>query len=387
MSIPTTDLDVWVLAGQSNMQGAGPLKRTQAADEDVWCFSSAGNWEPAQEPLHRLWESYAKAHQNLMRPAPGTEGSEISDEEYARRDDENRTHGAGLGIAFANAWRAATGNPTGVIAAAHGGTSLDHWHQNLKSEGTESLYGAMLDRIKRAGGNLKGILWYQGESDTGEGIYATYAERFDAWVQAVRRDTGRPDLPVLVVQLSRLVIPDDAPEAAKAWEAIREAQRTLPERTANTDVAPAIDLDLSDNIHVGTPGLIRLGQRLARQALALQEGKPGGPRLVSAEPTVGYSEAGFIRLTFTGVTGQWNPAQHISGFSIHTRAGAVHPVLRPLNAFRCAGDGTSIVILLNAKIDEDTAVAYGMGLAPYCNAVDDADMGLLTFKPIPVSPL
>ncbi len=47
--------DVWLLIGQSNMQGYGLLREATPPDPRVFNFSSAGTWETAQEPLHRLW--------------------------------------------------------------------------------------------------------------------------------------------------------------------------------------------------------------------------------------------------------------------------------------------------------------------------------------------
>jgi len=387
MATPPSNLDVWVLAGQSNMEGCGPLQGALPADAGVWAFSTAGAWEPAVDPLHKLWESYAPVHQNFMRPGLGPQDKELSNEEIAKRTAATRLGGTGLGIAFANEWQKFSGNPTGLIAAAHGGTSLEQWNPAHKSQGLNSLYGAMLDRIERAGGNLKGILWYQGESDCNPNDAATYAERFDTWVAAARADTGRPDLPVYVVQLSRFVLGEEPADAGEFWNVVREAQRTLPDRTPNTDVVAAIDLDLSDSIHVGTPGLTRLGRRLARHAIAAETGGHGGPRLTGVRATKGHFDPDYIRLEFAGVTGGWNPVQHISGFTILTRAGAVHPILRVVNAFRAADDPTAIHLLLNTKVDGDTAVAYGLGFNPYANAVDEADIALLTFAPVVVEPL
>ncbi|RYG32452.1 MAG: hypothetical protein EOO01_34235, partial [Chitinophagaceae bacterium] len=79
------------------------------------------------------------------------------------------------------------------------------------------LYGAMLERIKLAGGTLRGVLWYQGESDADPVQSATYEERFESWVHALRADTGISDLPVIVVQLSR-VVNDAPPESHQSWD-------------------------------------------------------------------------------------------------------------------------------------------------------------------------
>lgn len=385
MTTPPQDLNVWILAGQSNMQGCGPLVGALKADAGVWNLTTAGHWEPAVEPLHRLWESYAPVHQNFMRPHLSAEDALLTNAQIADREANTRKDGAGLGIAFANLYQNGTGRPVGLVSAAHGGTSLQDWNHNRKGEGLDSLYGAMLDRARRAGGNLRGILWYQGESDANPDAAASYADRFDAWVDAARADLGHPDLPIIVTQLSRYVLGEDSEGPASTWNQLREAQRTLPSRRHKTAVAPAIDLSLSDSIHVGTPGLIRLGQRMARLALAMEGGTPHlGPRVSAAKVTPGHFDINFVRLECSGVAGGWNPHNYMAGFSMHTEDGAFHPFLKVVDASRDGTDPTAINLLLTGPVDQNTAVAYGQGMNPYCNVVDNLDMALPTFGPIRV---
>jgi sialate O-acetylesterase len=380
MSTPPLDLDVWVLAGQSNMEGCGPLSQALPPDPNVWNFTSAGAWEPAVEPLHRLWESYAPVHQNLMRPHLGEELREWTDEQIAKHTATTRRGGAGLGVSFAKEISRASGKPVGVISAAHGGTSLDQWSPELKNEGVNSLYGAMLDRIQRAGGNLKGILWYQGESDCWGELAGTYANRFDAWVNAVRRDTKCPDLPVLAVQLSRFVILDETPELAAGWDRVRKALIELPDRLPHTAATSAIDLGLSDGIHVGTPGLIRLGRRLAKLALALETGKPLNPRVTSVEKAESPLGHPMLRVNCANVNGGWHPAQHAGGFDLCAPDGAPHPSVRVIDVSVAPDDPSSLLILLTGQINEPGVLVYGKGLNPYCNVVDEADMPLPAFS-------
>ena len=98
MSERPGDLDVWVLAGQSNMQGCAWLHGALDPDPRIWTFSSAGRWELAAEPLHRLWESFTPVHQELMRPFIPEADRMLDDAELARREATTRKNGAGLGI-------------------------------------------------------------------------------------------------------------------------------------------------------------------------------------------------------------------------------------------------------------------------------------------------
>ena len=60
--------------------------------------------------------------------------------------------GAGPGVSFANEMFRLTGVPQGLICCAHGGTTMAQWDPKLKKDGDNSLYGAMLNRVKRNGG-------------------------------------------------------------------------------------------------------------------------------------------------------------------------------------------------------------------------------------------
>ena len=395
----TNDYDVWVLAGQSNMQGCGWLQGALAPDERVWSFSSAGQWETASEPLHRLWESCTPVHQELMRLGLPEADKQLSDEEYARRENETRTGGAGLGLSFGIAMAEALGRPIGLIPAAHGGTSLDQWSPTLKYLGGRSLYGAMLQRIQMAGGNLRGILWYQGESDaTLMSLANSYAKRFDEWIAAVRADTGISDLPVYVVQIGRVVEPADRQGLWLGWNMVREALRTLPEHTPHTAVTSAVDLTLVDLIHIDTHGLIRLGKRLARLALA---GRQLGPQVTGIERLRMYPSAkspagaeeyfrlvNAIRVRFSGLTGRWRVTENLRGFEVRLPEAEYRDPLYVVNAWvDPAGDGTDIIVLLNREMDvsgalfRDVRLGYGLGLNPVCDLADEADMPLCAFLP------
>jgi sialate O-acetylesterase len=376
------NLDCWVLAGQSNMEGVGQEADSLPPDERVWVFSSAGNWEIAQDPIHKLWESFTPVHLDLSRagsPADQWPGDEQVLADWAK----NRAgSAAGLGVAFGQAMADGTGRPVGLIPAAHGGTSLEQWNPAKKSEGGHSLYGAMLERLAKAGGKLRGILWYQGCSDANEEWAPSYLDRMAAWVAAARSDTGLPDLPVLVVQIGNLVQPDLGGWGPKWWDMIREALRRLPEVVPHTTVTSAVDLGLTDCIHIHTPGLHRLGRRLARQALAITGAAdfPLGPRVERLERAGAWGNGlPLVRVVCGGVTGAWWPAYHISGFAVRTPEHEPHPTVQIITAERDPGDATALRLLLSAEPDDQVRIGYGLGLNPFCNAVDDADMPLPAF--------
>lgn len=373
-------MDVWVLAGQSNMQGCAPLNRALAPDPRVRCFTSAGKWEVAEEPLHRYWESYTPVHQNLLRPGLPEGKRTWTDLALAEESAQTRTHGAGPGLAFGVSMADATGHQIGLLPAAHGGTTLEQWNPSGKEIGTASLYGAMLDRVRRAGGNLRGILWYQGESDAGNLDTAlSYSERFATWISAVRRDLKIPDLPIIAVQIARRAMGTlNTPDLAKGWDIVRDAQLDLPVHIPNTAVVSAIDLGLCDTVHLDTVSQIRLGRRLAKVAFRMGNtvGLSCSPRMLSVEAVRESQGLGGLRIRCSGVTGVWKPAEHMSGFGIYQTDGKRHPDCWIINVSRDSQDGTDIRLLLNKPADSSTVVGYGRGADPYCNVVDESDLPL-----------
>lgn len=63
------DLDVWVMAGQSNMEGCGSLAESIEPDPRVWCFTTRHEWRIAKDPLHDLLDSRAPADRTLRLAA------------------------------------------------------------------------------------------------------------------------------------------------------------------------------------------------------------------------------------------------------------------------------------------------------------------------------
>ncbi len=198
--------------------------------------------------------------------------------EYRR----TRKQGTGLGLTFAKHIAAKTGNKIDLLPVAHGGTSMQQWSPALKHLGSESLYGAMLRRTKLAletspESVLRGVLWYQGESDCNPADALLYTERMKALISSWRADLDAPELPFYIVQLGVMAHPDNRTlmknpsewsAQQMAWTSIRDQQRLLPSVVPNTAVVPAIDLSIDDGIHIGTEALKVLGKRMADVALA-----------------------------------------------------------------------------------------------------------------------
>jgi sialate O-acetylesterase len=365
--------DLFVLGGQSNMQGGALLEQLEPAGPAVRLFGMDRQWQEPVEPLHRVWRSPEPVHTRaLPDPFPPD-----FDELVQRSIGTATPHvGAGCAVAFANYYVAATGVPVGLLPAAYGGSSLADWSPDRD----DGLYGAMVRTVRAAGGRVAALLWHQGESETdADSTVEAYADTARKLFEAFRRDIGQPDLPVYAAQIGFFPV-DRRPGAAGRWTGVRIAQ-VEPEPLGVQGVVSTADLTTSDPIHLDATSQQRMGRRFARlvlgeaQTITVAEVTRTG-RLVDWPEVMEYRT---IRIRLDGVTGNLTAPDVPSGFSVRTRDGAVVP-----SVWRVELDGDSIVVWLAGPPVEGAALYYGWGTGSdtRCNIVDAVDAAVPCFGPI-----
>ncbi|XP_058226188.1 probable carbohydrate esterase At4g34215 [Rhododendron vialii] len=224
---------IFLLAGQSNMSGRGGVAMNNTWDgfvppecrpnRNILRLTSALAWVPATEPLHKDIDVYA-------------------------------TVGVGPGMSFANSVLARDSGlgVVGLVPCAVGGTAIGQWGRG------SFLYGQLVRRASAAvqgGGKIKGMLWYQGESDTGSLEAAElYKGRLEKFFVDVRSDLKLPLLPIIQVALASALGP--------SIEKVREAQLGL--NLTNVECVDAKGLQLEpDHVHLTTQAEVQLGKMLA----------------------------------------------------------------------------------------------------------------------------
>jgi len=140
----------------------------------------------------------------------------------------------GTEIALSNQWLVREGAEMPACPGADAGG------QNLPSV----LYNAM--HYPLAPYALSGMVWYQGESNTGEGH--TYGQYLNELITSWRQLWKTPDLPFVVVQLANFMDPSDKPQDT-GWSQVREAQRLAAKQQPNAALACIIDLGETVDIH------------------------------------------------------------------------------------------------------------------------------------------
>jgi len=364
--------DLWVLAGQSNMEGHGDLVDVQPSSPQVHSFDMADRWLVAEEPLHTVVSALDPVHWplNAERVPERLTGQPL--ENYVT----NRKKGAGLGLPFAVEMVARTNVPVGLIPCAHGGTSMDQWSPALKDREGESLYGSMYRRVQAAGGRVKGVLWYQGESDANPQAAPTFGPKFEAFVKAVRADFNQPDLPFYYVQIGRHIDKNNVSE----WNAVQLAQLRAETEIPRAEMVAAVDLQLDDGIHVGTEDLKRLSRRLADLVCLdlFPRIKDFGERKRGPRPVAATYQDGFVKVTFSGVNGRLQSQGPISGFSIHQPDGEWVPLIYKSHVD--PAEASTVLLSLQGKLPAGATLWYGFGKDPYCNLRDAADLAVPVFE-------
>ncbi len=236
---PKKPLKLFLLVGQSNMAGRGKVGAEDVKPfPGVWSFDREGKWIPAVDPLH--W-------------------------------DKPETAGVGPGRTFAQELRRAHPEwEIGLLPCAFGGTRLDKW-----VPGSE-LFKNAVARTQQAlpDGELCGILWHQGEADSGKAETAkTYAKRWTVFIQALRAELHAESVPVLVGGLGDFVagrmLPTGQPYGAFAPEMNRQLASLASTKNKIGFVSAAGLPHMGDELHFSSEAQHEFGRRYSREFIKL----------------------------------------------------------------------------------------------------------------------
>lgn len=167
--------DIYLLIGQSNMAGRGPMTGSDTTQiiDGVWLLNAQGEPEPARAPLNR----------------------------YSTIRKEIQLQQIGIGAGFGEMMHRWSSRKILLVVNARGGSSIKAW---APGETEHRYLEEAVARTKQAlqYGRLKGILWHQGETDIQQGT-PNYAGRFSDIASHLRQTFNNPDLPVLVGEVGQ----------------------------------------------------------------------------------------------------------------------------------------------------------------------------------------
>ena len=193
--------EVWLCSGQSNM--GWPLS---SANGGAAAIADAGN--------HNI-----RLFRMTAGNGPATASWQISNASTAGNFS---AVGYWMGLELSK-W---FGNiPIGLVQASHDGTAINQWQHT--SGGTGADYDAMVKAIQPFA--IKGVAWYQGESNGGD---AQYAGKLTNMINEWRSDWGLSNLPFGIIQLAY----------RSEWNACRNAQLEVADAVPNCFLVVIRDL-------------------------------------------------------------------------------------------------------------------------------------------------
>ncbi|SDF50960.1 sialate O-acetylesterase [Mucilaginibacter pineti] len=276
--------DVWLCAGQSNMyfplnHSAGAAAAMKAASGNTKLRLYKLNLQTETDAV--AWDSVSLAKANKLDFFSGS---------WKACDSSSAADFSAVAYYFGQKITHDTGVPIGLIEVAVGGSPTESWigrytmeHDNelvdmlnnwrtsdyemqfcrdreainLKNAANPKQrhtyepcynYEAAIDPLTRF--PVKGVVWYQGESNTHN--VELYTHLFTTLVSSWRQKWGS-QLPFYSVQLSGINRP--------SWPAFREAQRRLQKKIPDTQMA--VSFDLGDSLNVHPTRKKEIGERLA----------------------------------------------------------------------------------------------------------------------------
>lgn len=228
-------------------------------------------------------------------------------------------------------------------------------HQNTPG----GLYNAMIAPLVPYG--IRGVIWYQGESNATEAHAYKYRRLFGAMIEDWRNRWDEGDFPFLFVQLANY-------KTNGWWPVLRESQ-TETLRLANTGMAVIIDIGESKDIHPKNKQDVGLRLALAARSLAYHQPiEYSGPMFQSAAP-----EGAAMRVYFTHADGlQGAGGSAVKGFEVAGADG------KYVEAEARVEGGT--VVVSSAQVSAPSAVRYAWADDPACNLVNQVGLPAGPFR-------
>jgi sialate O-acetylesterase len=213
---------------------------------------------------------------------------------------------------------------------------------------------------------IKGVIWYQGESNTGKP--KEYADLLPALIRNWRSKWNIGNFPFIFVQLANFMESKDQPGESN-WAELRFSQlKSLS--VPNTGMAVAIDIGEWNDIHPLNKKDV--GKRLALQARKIAYGEKN---LVADSPRPASAKfmGNKVEITFNG-----------AGKGLTSKGGSV------LNHFAVSGDGNTFVwadaVIKGSKVTVESKQISDIKVVRYAWADNPASANLVNSEQLPATP-
>jgi len=347
--------DIWLGAGQSNMQ--------MSVEE------SAGKAEALANPVNPAIRLFTVKRDRSRAPR-----QELLDGQWQLADSESVPSFSAVGYYFGRDLQKSLNVPIGLISVNQGGTTAERWmsreainanpdvERMKKPQGASDLYNAMIAPLE--GHAVKGVLWYQGESNADRGF--EYRFVLNGLIRNWRDVFKNQKLPFLIVELAPFKLPPE--RSSHDWAAVRESQQWV---AAHDPLVGSISIvDLGDESE--HPLRKReVGERLAHAARHIAYGE----QLVFDGPVcdhVAY-EGNMARVHFKNAGGGLKAlGGNLIGFTMAGADGTFYPAKASIH-----GDA---IELESDQVPKPIAVRLGWDNYPKMNLSNDAGLPAHPFR-------
>jgi len=229
------NLWVFVLAGQSNMAGRGQVEpQDTISSPRIFSINKQGEIIIAKEPLHFY---------------------------------EPTLTGLDCGLSFGKNMISQLPDHVSIllIPTAVGGSSISQWLGDATYRNVQLLTNFKQKvEIGKQYGQLKGILWHQGESDTNPNDIPEYSNRLTKLFTEFRKIAGNETLPIILGELGSYSTNKEN------WLRINEQIKHYASTDSHSSVVPTQDLvNKGDQLHFNSEGQRLLGKRFAEAYLRI----------------------------------------------------------------------------------------------------------------------
>lgn len=359
--------EIWICSGQSNMEWS--VRQSANAQQEI---------ADADHPTIRLFNVPKHVKQNEPQ-------QDAQEADWQVCSPQTIGGFSAVGYYFGRELNKKLDVPIGLVGANWGGQRIEPFTPPVGFEQVPNLadYVTDLKEGKFKGGatqiyngmvaglaplSVRGAIWYQGESNAGNGLRYEYLK--EALVKGWRSVFKNEDLSFYWVQLADFGRGHTGKPEGGSWGPVREGQRRAL-RVPNTGMAVIVDIGAQNDIHPRNKQDV--GYRLAQWALAKNYGKdvvPSGPLYKSH--TI---EGNKIRINFDYVGSglivadkggdhhldpvKETPDAKIAEFSVQDKDGKWHWAKATI-------DGDNVVVWSD-EVTEPTNVRYAYDSYPRVN--------------------
>jgi sialate O-acetylesterase len=374
--------DVWLCSGQSNMEYpldrklkhySGPKRGPDIAEQELAAM-------PGPAGIRYL---YAERNLKKYPQFPGNG--------WFTNQDTTVRYVSTIGYFFAKEVYAATGVPIGIISSSWGGTRVEQWtppgaysisptFRNLMTTDTfkiddmkpGQMYRGMIEPLIPMA--IKGILWYQGESNCMIEDQASYREKMIIMEEQWRKDFRNAALPFYTVQIAPYLYSarkDPKKHSEELLPLFWEAQTAC---TTIPHTYMVVTTDLVDNLKDIHPSYKwTIAHRLAKQVLQVEYGKTNNesfsPHFRSAKRKGNQLIISFGQLP----DGFREPVgDSLSWFSVADQSGKFLPATASISG--------SKIIVSNASIRKPKYIRFGWNEKAMPNLFSREGLPIVPFR-------